>query len=89
MYGEVYYYCLKTNLDIKKFKEIKWEIIHYNLRDIEEAMELLFKRKKEIEDFSFIDAMVYIITKNNKLILVTKDYGFAGLNCVELIKQRP
>lgn len=85
-YGEIYYYFLKNGLDIKNFKEIKMEIINYNLEDIEAAMEFLLKRKKEIKDFSFIDSMVYTIAIKNNFSLVTKDYGFLGLKNVEIIK---
>ena len=85
-YGEVYYYCLKNGLDTRKFKDIRIDIINYDLGDIEKAMELLFKRKKEVKDFSFIDAMIYTVATKNNLIAVSKDYGFIGLNNVEIIK---
>ena len=53
--------------------------------DIEKAMELLYKRKKEIKDFSFIDSLTYTIATKNGFIFVTKDLGFKGLPNVELI----
>ncbi len=85
VYGEVYYFCIKTNLDNKKFKETNFEMVDYSKGDIENAMEFLFKRKKEVKDFSFIGAMLYTITMKNKLILVTKDFGFKGLKDIEFI----
>ncbi len=62
------------------------DLINYNLEDIEKAMEFLFKRKREVKDFSFIDAMIYTVAIKNNLILVSKDYGFLGLKNVEIIK---
>ena len=65
---------------------VKFIITAYDLEDIEIAMEFLFKRKKQIKDFSFIDSMIYTTTIKNNLILVSKDYGFTGLKNVEIIK---
>ena len=88
VYGEVYYYCLKTNLDKAVLERVNFEILAYTKEDIEEAMELLYRRKKETKDFSFVDAMIYVTAKNNELVLVTKDYGFKGLAGVEFIEAR-
>ena len=62
------------------------DLINYNLEDIEKAMEFLFKRKREVKNFSFIDAMIYTAAIKNNLILVSKDYDFLGLKNVEIIK---
>lgn len=84
-YGEVYYFCLKVAIS-QELKKITFELIDYSVQDIEQAMELLFQRKKQIKDFSFVDALVYTAAKNNGLILVTKDFGFKGLEGVEMIE---
>ena len=85
VYGEVYYYCLKAKLAVENFKNIRFEIVEYTLEDIQDAMNLLFERKRNIKDFSFIDALVYIAAVKNNLTLVTKDFGFKGLPHVEFV----
>ena len=86
VYGEVYYYCLKAKLAVENFKKIGFEIIEYSIDDIQDAMDILYERKRQIKDFSFIDALVYTIAVKNKLVLVTKDFGFKGLSHVEFIE---
>lgn len=86
VYGEVYYYCLKAKLAVKDFKRIRFEIVEYSIGDIQDAMDLLYERKRQIKDFSFIDALVYTVAAKNKLILVTKDFGFKGLPHVEFVE---
>ena len=83
-YGEVYLYYLRKALNKNKLKD-SLEIVEFTLEDVEDAMELLFERKKTTKDFSFVDAVIYAVAKNNNLILVTKDLGFKGLPNVELI----
>ena len=84
-YGEVYYYCIKENANKDKFKEIAFAIIDYDLEDIERAMELLHKRKKETKNFSFVDSLIYTVANKIGAILITKDLGFKGLPNVEVI----
>ena len=84
-YGEVYYYCIRKDIDKNKIKEMTFVIIDYDLEDIEKAMELLYERKKEIKDFSFIDSLTYTVAARNGFIFVTKDLGFRSLPNVELI----
>jgi len=84
-YGEVYYYCIRKGIDKNKIKKITFAIVDYSIEDIEKAMELLYIRKKEIKDFSFIDSLIYTVAIKNGFILVTKDLGFKGLPNVELI----
>jgi len=86
-YGEVYLYCLRTNVNKQKLKEFSLEIIEFTMEDIEEAMELLYERKKKTKDFSFVDAVIYTVAKKNNAVLVTKDFGFKGLSNVEMIVQ--
>ena len=86
VYGEVYYYCLKAKLAIEDFKKIRFEIVEYSVDDIQDAMDLLYERKRQIKDFSFIDALVYTVAVKNKLTLVTKDFGFKGLSHVEFVE---
>ena len=84
-YGEIYYYCIKEGINREKFRSIIFEIIDYNLEDIEKAMELLYRRKRETKDFSFVDSLIYTVASKMGAILVTKDLGLKGLPDVELI----
>ncbi len=84
-YGEVYYYCLKAHLALEHFRHLTFQLLSYTLADIEAAMELLYQRKQITGDFSFIDAVVYVIAKKNNCIFVTKNFGFKGLDNVEFI----
>ena len=84
-YGESYYYCIRFQLKKDKFNVVPFELIEYNSENIKEAMELLAERKPKTKDFSFVDAVVYTVAKNNNLTLVTKDFGFKGLPNVEFI----
>lgn len=84
-YGEIYYYCIKSNITKDEFRELALELVEYDLEDIEKAMELLYKRKKENKNFGFIDSLIYIIANKIGAILVTKDLGFKGLPNVEVI----
>ena len=86
-YGEVYYYCLRAQCPIEKFEKLTFKILDYSLEHIKSAMRLLYKRKQDIKDFSFVDALLYAVSKSMGCILVTKDYGFSGLDTVEVIKQ--
>ncbi len=85
VYGEVYYYCLKAKLAVEDFKKIRFEMVEYSVEDIQQAMDVLYERKRQIKDFSFIDSLVYAVAVKNKLTLVTKDFGFKGLPRVEFI----
>jgi len=85
VYGEVYYFCLRTGLDTGKLKNVHFELLDYTKEDIEKAMELLLHRKGQIKDFSFVDSVVYEVARKNRLILATKDFGFRGLPDVEMI----
>lgn len=87
IYGEVYLYCLKTGLTEDDFSAINFQIVDFELQDIKEAMKLLHIHKKATKDFSFVDAVVYTVAKKNNLKLVTKDYGFKGLQNVEFITE--
>jgi len=84
-YGEVYYYCLRTSLDIPTFDSFKFEILDHNLLRIKEAMELRYMMRKRKKDFSFVDALLYIVAKHNNAILVTKDLAFKGMPNVDLV----
>ena len=85
VYGECYFYCIKTGVKKEKFSAVPFQLLEYTLLDIEEAMQLLYERKKATKDFSFVDAIVYTVVKKHNLTLVTKDYGFKGLSNVEFI----
>ena len=85
VYGESYYYCIRAQVKKEKFSAVAFEIIEYQLKDVQEAMELLAERKPKTGDFSFVDAVVYTVAKKNNLTLVTKDFGFKGLSHVEFI----
>ena len=84
-YGEIYYYCIRSNITKEEFKELSLDLVDYDLEDIEKAMELLYKIKKEVKNFGFIDSLIYTIAIKNGFILVTKDLGFKGLPNVEMI----
>lgn len=86
VYGEVYYFCLRAKIAPEQLQQISMEIVPHTLEDIKSAMELLYHRKQLIKDFSFVDALVYTVSRRAGCILVTKDFGFKGLPGVEFVQ---
>lgn len=87
VYGEVYLCHLRAKITEETFRNMPFTLVDFSLADIEEAMKLLHTHKKTTKDFSFVDAVVYTVAKKNNLTLVTKDYGFKGLQNVEFIME--
>ncbi len=84
-YGEVYYYCLKSKYPLSKFDQLTFEITPHNLGNIKEAMDLRYSMKKREKNFSFVDALIYVVAKHLDAVLVTKDFAFRGLPNTEII----
>ena len=53
---------------------------------IKEAMEFRLKMRKEGKDFSYTDAIGYIVAKKNKAKFLTGDEEFKGLPNVKFVK---
>jgi len=85
--GELYYYVLnnygKNDAELWKTKLNRF-IILIDEDIIIKAMEFKFLNKNK--NFSFVDCVSYICSKENNLIFVTGDKEFKGLENVEFVK---
>ncbi len=84
VFGEVYYYYLRSE-KIHEFEKLKMEVIGYTLEHVMSAMRLLQTRKKTTNNFGFVDSIIYTVANDLGFTLLTKDYGFNGLDNVEII----
>lgn len=86
---ELYYQALKkwgksdANKIYVKFLE---HIVDFNDEIIKEAMEFRFEMRKGGKDFSYVDAIGYIVSKKNKVKFITGDKEFRGLPNVKFVK---
>ena len=85
--GELYYYLLKNfneNVANDWKKKLEHNLLGIDADIITKAM--IFKYKNKGQNFSFIDCVSYIVSKENGLLFLTGDKEFKDLTNVEFVK---
>lgn len=86
---ELYYKSLRDfgkELADKFYSMFLAFVVDFNDDAIKEAMEFRLKMRKEGKDFSYTDAIGYIVAKKNKVKFLTGDNEFKGLPNVKFVK---
>ena len=86
---ELYYKSLRDfgkELADKFYSMFLTFVVDFNDDAIKEAMEFRLKMRKDGKDFSYTDAIGYIVAKKNKVKFLTGDNEFKGLPNVKFVK---
>ena len=86
---ELYYKslrCFGKELADKFYSVFLAFVVDFDDDAIKEAMEFRLKMRKNGKDFSYTDAIGYIVAKKNKVKFLTGDEEFKGLPNVKFVK---
>ena len=86
---ELYYQLLRKvgkKIAEKVYARFIANVVDFDDETIKEAMEFRLKMRQKDKDFSYVDAIGYIVAKKNRVKFLTGDKEFRGLKNVEFVK---
>lgn len=86
-YGEFYYWYVKNKEkapSLDWFRKIKDELLSLEVRDVIEGMQVRYENMSH--KLSFVDCVGYATARRRKLVFLTGDPGFKGMENVEFAK---